>query len=499
MIKVTFIGAGGIGWTRTLTRDILSVPELRDTHIALTDIDTERLAVVERVIRRDIEHHDLPATVSATSNRREALADADFVINAVRVGGMEMWRHDVEIPLRYGVDQCIGDTLGPGGIMNGMRSVPVTLDFCKDIREVARPGAWFLNYVNPMSIVTWAALEEGGVQTLGLCHGVQHTCRLIAEVLDLPLAEMDFTVAGVNHMTWFLRLLHRGRDVTARLPEAAGVLLEKYPAERVRADLMQRTGYFMTESSGFTAELVPWYRKRPSDVEQWAKPGRSHHGGETAGGWRFNTEKDAWFRHLAHDLDTLLLTPIALDARSYEHASYIIEAMVTGRIYHGWFNVRNGGAIANLPADAVVETPAFVNREGVHLPAVGALPAVCAGLCANMIAPQRLAVRAALRGDVDALRQAMMLDPLTAAVCSTAEIEQMTDALLVAQADFLPQFAAAIPQAKARLAAAEPLGTHNLWPPTRFAPRSIAEMQAADNDLRDACLGIFTGQYVRAQ
>ncbi|MBN1557280.1 MAG: alpha-galactosidase [Lentisphaerae bacterium] len=499
MIKVAFIGAGGIGWTRTLVRDILTVPELRDTEIALTDIDADRLAVVERVIRRDIDHHKLPAAVAATTDRRAALKDADFVINAVRVGGMDLWRHDVEIPLKYGVDQCIGDTLGPGGIMNGMRSVPVTLEFCRDIREVAAPGAWFLNYVNPMSIVTWAALQEGGVNTLGLCHGVQHTCRLIADVLGLPVNEMDFTVGGVNHMTWFTRLLHRGRDVTARLPDAADTLLEKYPAERVRADLLRRTGYFMTESSGFTAELVPWYRKRPADVQRWSLPGRSHHGGETAGGWRFNMEKDTWFRHLAAELDTALEQPIDLDGRTYEHASYIIEALVTGRTYHGWFNVRNGPAITNLPADAIVETPAFVNREGVHVPAFGALPDVCAGLCAAMVSPQRLAVTAALTGDVDSLRQAMLLDPLTAAVCGTSEIEQMTDALLVAQADYLPRFAEAIPGAKARLAAGEPLGNCDPWPPTRYVPRSIEEMTAEGNDLRDICLSIFTGQHVRAQ
>lgn len=499
MVKIAFIGAGGIGWTRTLVRDILTVPELRDAHIALTDIDAERLELVAGVIRGDIAHHGLPATLSATTDRREALTGAHFVISAVRIGGMEMWRHDVEIPLKYGVDQCIGDTLGPGGIMNGMRTVPVTLDFCREIREVATPGAWLLNYVNPMSIVTWAALEAGGVNTLGLCHGVQHTCRLIADVMGLPFEEMDFTVAGVNHMTWFTRLLHNGEDVTGRLAAMADVLVEKHPDEAVRADLLRRTGYFATESSGFTSELTPWYRKRPSDLTQWAHPGRSHHGGETAGGWRFNLEKETWFHHLASEVNDVLRAPIDLNERTFEHASYIIEAMVTGRTYRGWFNVRNSGAITNLSSDAIVESPGFVNREGIHTVIVGDLPDVCAGICSNMIAPQRLAVRAALTGDVDCLRQAMLLDPLTGAVCSTAEIEQMTDEMLVAQADYLPQFANAIPGARTRLKAAKPLGILDPWPPTRYAPRTIEALQADNNDLRDMCLSIFTGQHVRAQ
>ena len=499
MRKVTIIGAGGIGWTRTLARDILTVPELRDTAFALTDIDAERLAVVERVIRADIAAHDLPARVTASTDRREAMRDADYVINAVRVGGLEMWRSDVEIPLKYGVDQCIGDTLGPGGIMYGQRTVPVVLEFCRDMREVSKPGAWFLNYVNPMSIITWAVLDHGGVNALGLCHGVQHTSRMIAQALGLDFKEMDFHAAGVNHMTWFQRILHQGRDVTDQLRGATDRFLAEFPAEKVRVDLLRRTGFFTTESSGFVAELTPWYRKRPEDLARWALPGYSHHGGETAGGWRFNVEKQRWFDHLAADLDLELRTPIELDARTYEHAGYIIEAMETGREYRGCFNIRNEDRIPNLSADAVVETPCLADREGIHAPRVGPLPEACAAICNAMIAAQRLAVQAAVSGDVQQLEQAMMLDPLTAAVCTTTEISQMTDELLVAQADYLPQFKDAIPEAKRRLQQAESLGTRDIWPPTRQRPREIAEMERAGDGMRELILSIFTGRHVRAQ
>ena len=499
MPKVTLIGAGGIGWTRTFVRDIVAVPELCDTTFALTDIDAERLGIVERVIRSDLAAHGLPAQVTATTDRREALRDADYVINAVRVGGLDMWRTDIEIPLKYGVDQCIGDTLGPGGIMYGQRTVPVVLEFCRDVRELAKPGVWFLNYVNPMSIITWAALDYGGVNVLGLCHGVQHGSRMIAQVLGMDLKDMDFRAAGVNHMTWFTRLLHKGEDVTGRLLAEAERFESKFPAEKVRVDLLRRTGFFPTESSGFASELTPWYRKRQEDLAQWAVPGYSHHGGETAGGWRFNVEKERWFRHLAEELDRELDKPIELNVRTYEHASYIIEAMETGRVYKGCFNVRNEDCIVNLPPDAVVETPCFVDREGVHVPRFGGLPDICAGICSAMISAQRPAVKAAATGNIRLLKQAMMLDPLTAAVCTTKQISQMTDELLVAEAQHLPQFKDAIPDAERRLQEEEPLGTGDIWPTTRQRPREIAEMDGADDGMRELILSIFTGQQVRSQ
>jgi len=500
MIRAAFIGAGGIGWTRTLVRDIVSVPELRDTVFALTDIDPARLQRVERVIRNDVEFHELPAQVTATTDRKEALRDADYVINAVRIGGLDMWRCDVEIPLRYGIDQCIGDTLGPGGIMYGQRSVPPVLDFCRDMREVAKPGAWLLNYVNPMSILTWAVLERGGVNVLGLCHGVQHTSRQIARWLGVQYPGLDYLAAGVNHMAWFARLCHCGEDITSKLAQMADRIESVSPNEKVRLDLLRRTGYFPTESSGFAAEMTPWYRKTPEAVMRWSAPGRSHHGGETAGGWRFNTEKERWFEHLGDEIDNALTEPVEMDARTYEHASYIIEAMETGRVYRGCFNVRNQGCIANLPDDAVVETPCFVDRAGVHVPRVGALPDACASICNAMVAPQRLAVKAALTGDVNLLKQSMMLDPLTAAAGTSPEIWRMTDELLVAQAELLPQYAGAIADARARLAHDAELPLRDVWPGTRYHPRTVEEMMSdPECNLREWALRIFTGQHVRAQ
>jgi len=288
--------------------------------------------------------------------------------------------------------------------------------------------------------------------------------------------------------------------VTSKLAGMVDELDRKHPNERVRFDLLRRTGYFPTESSGFAAELTPWYRKNPEAVQQWSIPGRSHHGGETAGGWRFNTEKECWFDHLSDQIDDALSEPVELNARTFEHASYIIEAMETGRVYRGCFNLRNQGCITNLPDDAVVETPCFVDRAGVHVPQFGELPAACAAVCNAMIAPQRLAVKAALTGDADLLKQSMMLDPLTAAAGTTPAIWRMTDELLAAQADFLPQYAEAIAEARERLAQNAELASQDIWPGTRCRPRTIEEMvNDPECNMREWALRIFTGQHVRAQ
>ena len=485
MIKVAIIGAGGVGWTRQLVRDILIVPELRDTIFSLTDIDKKRLEINAEAIRRLISRHGLKAKVFATTNRREALRDADYIINAVRIGGLEAWRLDVEIPLKYGVDQCIGDTLGPGGIMCGQRTVPVVLEFCRDIREVSRTDALFLNYVNPMSIITWAAIKYGGVNTIGLCHGVQHTTQLIAKVLKADPEDLDVIAAGVNHMTWFIEVKHKGEDVTHRLPEAFENCRDvpELADEKVRIDLLRRTGYFCTESSGFCSELTPWYRKRPDALQEWINLDTiNHHAGESLGGWRFNMELQEYFRHAAEEVIEGPDLPLEPEFRSLEHASYIIEARETGRVYKGHFNVENNHCISNLPPDAIVEIPCYVDRNGVHPVQVGELPPVCAAICNSMISVQRMAMEAAVTGNVTLLKQAMMMDPLTSAVCTTPEIWCMVDEMLVAQAEYLPQYREAIPQAKKNIEKCRSLGQHTLWPPTRKKPRSFKELTRDPQD-----------------
>lgn len=450
--KIAFIGAGSLGFTRMLLRDILSVEEFRGIDVAFTDINERNLDMVTQLCQRDIDANGLDIKIQATLDRREALRDAKYVFNVVRIGGIEAYRHDIEIPLKYGVDQAIGDTLCPGGIMYGQRGIPAILDFCRDIREVAAPDCLMLNYANPNAMMTWAANKYGGVRTIGLCHGVQHGHEQIAEVLGVDHDELDIICAGINHQTWYIQVKYRGEDMTGKLQEA----FEKHPVyskiEKVRIDMLRRFGYYSTESNGHLSEYLPWYRKRPEEIMDWIDLDSSWINGETGGYLRVSIEGRNWFE--ADFPNWIKQPPLKFDKaeRSNEHGSYILEGLETGRIYRGHFNVVNEGCITNLPDDAIVEVPGYVDANGINIPKVGDLPLGCAAVCNASISVQRLAVEAAVRGDDLLLRQAMMMDPLTGAVCNPPEIWQMVDELLVAQAKWLPQYKEAIEQAKKRLA-----------------------------------------------
>ncbi len=450
--KIAFIGAGSLGFTRMLLRDILSVEEFRGIDVAFTDINERNLDMVTQLCQRDIDANGLDIKIQATLDRREALRDAKYVFNVVRIGGIEAYRHDIEIPLKYGVDQAIGDTLCPGGIMYGQRGIPAILDFCRDIREVAAPDCLMLNYANPNAMMTWAANKYGGVRTIGLCHGVQHGHEQIAEVLGVDRDELDIICAGINHQTWYIQVKYRGEDMTGKLQEA----FEKHPVyskiEKVRIDMLRRFGYYSTESNGHLSEYLPWYRKRPEEIMDWIDLDSSWINGETGGYLRVSIEGRNWFE--ADFPNWIKQPPLKFDKaeRSNEHGSYILEGLETGRIYRGHFNVVNEGCIINLPDDAIVEVPGYVDANGINIPKVGDLPLGCAAVCNASISVQRLAVEAAVRGDDLLLRQAMMMDPLTGAVCNPPEIWQMVDELLVAQAKWLPQYKEAIEQAKKRLA-----------------------------------------------
>jgi len=422
-IKVTMIGAGSIGFTRKLVQDILSVPDLADTAFAFTDINKRNLDMVAQLVRRDIAANKSPAKLIATTNRRKALEGADYVFSVVRVGGLDAFKRDIEIPLKYGIDQCVGDTLCAGGIMYAQRGIPALLDFCRDIRDVAADNALFMNYSNPMAMLTWACNQYGGVRTVGLCHGVQGGCHQIADVLGIPRHELDIICAGINHQTWYISVKHRGRELTDRLLEA----FEKHPVysktEKVRIDMMRRFGYYTTESNGHVSEYVPWYRKRSSEIMRWIDLS-SWINGETGGYLRDCTENRNWFET---EFPRWLEEParvFSAENRSEEHGSRIIEALETGRIYRGFFNVVNNGCISNLPDDCIVEAPGYVDGNGINMPRVGNLPLACAATCHASVQVQRMAVEAAVHGDVTLLKQAMLHDPLCAAVCNPEEIWQ---------------------------------------------------------------------------
>jgi len=474
--KIAFVGAGSIGFTRGLLRDLLSVPEFKDIEVSFTDISPDNLDRVMQLCQRDIEENGLSIRIQGTTDRREALTGAKYVICTIRVGGLEAFATDVEIPLTYGVDQCVGDTLSAGGIMYGQRGIAEMLNICRDIREVAAQDALLLNYANPMAMLTWACNQYGGVRTVGLCHGVQGGHRQIAEAFGLKKEEVDIICAGINHQTWYVQIRHNGEDLTDKLLEA----FEQHPdfsrTEKVRIDMLRRFGYYSTESNGHLSEYVPWYRKRPEEIGQWIDLG-SWINGETGGYLRVCTEGRNWFETEFPNWMKEPAMKYAAEERGEEHGSYIIESLETGRIYRGHFNVRNNGVIANLPDDAIIEAPGYVDHNGISMPLVGNLPLGPAAVCNVSISVQRLAVEAAVSGDDKLLRQAFMMDPLVGAVCNPNEIWQMVDEMLVAQERWLPQYAEAIEAAKARLSEGKRVPTKEGYQgAARLRVKSVEEM-----------------------
>jgi len=486
-ITVAFIGAGSVTFTRTLFRDLLTVPEFADTHFALHDISRRNLEMVAALCRKDIKANKLPAKITTSLQRRPALEGADYVINCSRIGGLEAFQTDIDIPLKYGVDQCVGDTLCAGGIMYAQRNIPQILAFCKDIKEVAASDALFLNYANPMAMNTWAALDYGGVPMLGLGHGVYGGHQQIATALGAKsVDEVDIICAGINHQTWYVHVIYRGRKIGGEELLAAferNNWLSK--TEKVRIAVLRRFGYYCTESNGHLSEYVPWYRKRPREIRRWIDLS-SWINGETGGYLRVCREGREWFKTDFPKWLAAPSKPIRRDDRSHEHGSYIIEALETGRTYRGHFNVRNAGCITNLPDDCVVEVPGYVDRNGISIPRVGDLPMACAATCNASVNVQRMAKEAAVRGDVTLLKQAMLHDPLVGAVCDTEEIWQMTDEMLVAQAQWLPQYKGEIAAARKRLASAKPLGTSKSRGAARLKVRTATEISGNGTGKRHA-------------
>jgi alpha-galactosidase len=479
--KIVFVGAGSIGFTRALLRDILAVPTFKNVEIAFTDIDADNLKMVTALCQRDIRENGLSIKIQSTLNRRDALKDARYIISVFRIGGLAAFEQDINIPLRYGVDQCVGDTLSAGGIMYGQRGIHEMLEICRDIREVAEPNCLLLNYANPMAMLTWACNTYGGVKTVGLCHGVQGGHRQIADVLELEQKDVEIICAGINHQTWYIQITNNGEDLTGKLLEAFESHPEYSKTEKVRIDMLRRFGYYSTESNGHLSEYVPWYRKRLDQITDWVDLG-SWINGETGGYLRVCTEGRNWFKE---DFPNWMKEPAYRydeKERGQEHGSYIIEALETGRTYRGHFNTINNGIISNLPTDAVIEAPGYVDRNGINMPVVGDLPLGCAAVCQVSISVQRLAVEAAVNGDDLLLRQAFMMDPLVGAVCTPPEIWQMVDDMLIAQGQWLPQYKDSINQAKKRQQNEKRLPTKVFKGAARLKTKSIEEMKKSRDE-----------------
>jgi len=431
MAKVAIIGAGSIVFCQTLILDILGTPGLDGTEFALMAPTTTRSSQVEAFAKRVIKDNGLNASVWATTDRREALKGADYVIATFQVGGVKGFEYDYKIPLKHGVDQCIGDTLGPGGIFRALRSIPTTLDMAHDMEDLC-PNAYLLNYVNPMAMICWA-LGTTKVPFVGLCHGVQTTLDLISGYVDVPKSEIDYLCAGINHMAWFLKLEHQGQDLYPKL-RARFEEPEYYVNEKVRGEAFRQFGYFMTESTGHLSEYLPYFRKNQKALDLYCD--EPAFGGET--GAYYN-----WCKYVADKYEgqqILAGQPTALPPRSVEYGSYIIEALETGKTFRLNGNVINEGMISNLPADCCAEYPLFVDRVGIHKTFVGNLPSQCAALNMTNVNVQRLTVEAGMSGDTEKIVHACAMDPLSAATLTLKEIRDMAAEMLEAEKQWLPQF-----------------------------------------------------------
>jgi alpha-galactosidase len=430
MPKITFIGAGSTVFAKNLLGDILSFPELAESTVSLFDIDAERLNTSAVVARKLAAALGAAATIEATTDRRRALDGADYAIAMIQVAGYKPGTVvDFEIPKKYGLRQTIADTLGIGGIMRGLRTIPVLLEICRDMEELC-PGVTFLNYVNPMAMNCWAISRASRIKTVGLCHSVQGTAAELAHDIGVPVDEINYLCAGINHMAFYLRFEHDGQDL---YPLIRQVLAEgRVPAHnRVRYEAFRRLGYFVTESSEHFSEYVPWFikRDRPDLVE------------------RFNIPLDEYIRRCEvqiagwHAMRAAFEGEAPLDVRrSGEYGARIIHSVETStqRVFNG--NVPNDGLIDNLPAGCCVEVPCLVDKNGIQPIHVGPLPAQLAALMQTNINVQALAVEAALTGKREHIYHAAMLDPHTAAELDLDQIWALVDELIAAHGDWLPAY-----------------------------------------------------------
>lgn len=431
MRRVAIIGAGSIVFCKTLVLDIMATPDLEETEFVLMAPTTSKTSQVKAYLDKVIAHNNLRSKVSVTTDRREALRGARYVIASFQIGGLSTYESDYKIPLKYGVDQCIGDTLGPGGVFRALRSIPVILDLAKDMEELC-PNAILLNYVNPMAMICWS-LGETNIQYVGLCHGVQTTLDLIAGYVGIPKQEIDYVTAGINHMGWFIKLSHNGEDLYPLLRERFEQP-EYYVNEKVRGEVFRHFGYFMTESTGHLSEYVPWFRKNRQALDTYCD--EPAFGGESGA-------YITWCNYVADkykERDVLADEPVELPPRSVEYCAYIIEALETGRTFKFSGNLRNNGMISNLPDDCCAEGLVIADRNGLHRTVVGEIPPQCAALNLTNINVQRLAVLAAKSGDPETVVQALALDPLTSSVLTLREIREMVTEMLDAQREWLPQF-----------------------------------------------------------
>ena len=436
MAKITFIGAGSFGFTRTLVRDLLTFPLLADATLSLMDIDPQRLQYITRAVERIVKEGKYPAKVEATTDRRRSLEGANAVMCTILAGGVSVWRNDIEIPKKHGVDTNIGDTRSVSGVFRALRTIPVMVDICRDIEAVC-PDAILLNYTNPMAMLCRAMQRETTVKVTGLCHSVQGTASMLARWIGAPEEEIEYVCAGINHQAWYLRYEWNRRDA---YPLLRTVVEKKeiYEQEIVRNEMFRHLGYYVTESSGHNSEYNWWFRKRPDLIEKYCRHGTGWNPGEYGYCLKEYLKQE---KNWKPDIEKWLDDPKPLDLkRGKEYAASIVNAYMGGDPFKFNGNVANRRLIENLPADACVEVPVYADRQGFNPVHVGALPPQCAALNAVSVAVEEMAVDACLTGDPTKVFHAVAYDPLSAAVLSLAEIRQMVNEMLEANRNHLPTF-----------------------------------------------------------
>ncbi|MBA7617420.1 Alpha-galactosidase [subsurface metagenome] len=440
MAKIVIIGAGSHVFSRNTISDVISYPELRDSTITLMDIDKERLDLITAFANKLVEHYGFKTQIESTTDRRKALEGADYVIDAIRVGGSLPTQADREITVKYGVNEAIGDTIGPGGVFYGLRNIPVILDICHDMEELC-PDAWLINYSNPMAVTCWAVNDYTHIKNVGLCHSVQGTAAELARYLGAPPDELSYWVAGINHMAWFLELKWRGED-------AYPFLREKFKdpeiysrpdahwagADNVRAEIFKAFGYFNTESSRHMSEYVPYFRKRPELLERFNLVDRT---GLMRTFERIEKRRREQDEELKQPISSGQKSPIN---HSGEYGSIIIHSIETGIPSRINGNVKNNSLITNLLEGCCVEVPCLVDKEGIHPCYVGDLPSQCAALNRTNINLQELAVKGIVEKDKAKIFQSILLDPLTSAILTIDETRLMVDEMFQAGAEYLKGF-----------------------------------------------------------
>lgn len=434
MPKISIIGAGGVIFSKNIITDILLYPELQNCEICLMDIDKGRLDKSLKVTRRISETIGCKPTLSVTTNLVKALKGADYVLTIFRVGSLKEQQLEYEVPKKYGVDQVVADTLGPGGIFRGLRVLPALMEVAKKMEEHC-PDAWLLNYVNPMSINQLAINMGSSIKSVGLCHSVQHTAAQLAEYINADIQEILYLAVGLNHQAYFLQFRKDGVDAYPKLKKAMANK-KIYDKDKVRFELFRQFGYFVTESSGHNTEYNPYFRKRKDLIKKFCtpkaadSPGRRMVVGESGAALKVNkTLQKNYKKEIAELLSGNISGQIK---QSDEYGARIINAIETDSALNINGNVINNGLISNLPDNCCVEVPCMVDGSGIKPCVIGHIPEQLAGLMRNMVTSQILAAEGFLEQDREKIIYAVFHDPLSSAVCSLDEIRKMTNELFAA-------------------------------------------------------------------